>query len=185
MAEGAAPEGSAGPDDEPEQEPQQEATPAPVSAPIVMAIRCPDGHPNAPHARRCRICGKDVPPQSPAPMPRPPLGVLVASTGDRVVLDRDVVVGRAPRVPEGTPDEAQPHLLRVASPANDVSRNHVRVHLDGWQVKISDLGSTNGTVVTWPESEPIQLRPDAPRVVEPGTRVSLAADISFTYRLES
>jgi len=116
---------------------------------------------------------------------RPWLGVLRLSTGDVVSLDRGVLLGRAPKVSGDPTGPQRPHVLRLASPDNDISRNHAEVLLKGWQVMVRDLGSTNGTTVALPGQEPIRLRPNDPQVIEPGTVVTLADEISFTYEAES
>ncbi|MEP6629382.1 MAG: hypothetical protein ABJA89_02880, partial [Lapillicoccus sp.] len=106
------------------------------SGPSVLAVLCPGGHLNPPTAGRCRACGREVPDQEPFRTPRPPLGVLRLSTGDIVTLDRGVVMGRAPQAPPGLPPEVQPHVVRIASPERDISRNHVQVVVEGWQVLV-------------------------------------------------
>lgn len=118
---------------------------------------------------------------------RPALGFLRLSTGDVVSLDRGVLMGRAPKVnvdvdPTGP---QRPHVLRLASPDNDISRNHAEVFLAGRQVIVRDLGSTNGTTVALPGQEPIRLRPSDQQVIEPGTVVTLADEISLTYEVEA
>ena len=107
------------------------------------------------------------------------------SSGDVVSLDRGVLLGRAPKVSGDPTGPQRPHVLRLASPDNDISRNHAEVLLKGWQVMVRDLGSTNGTTVALPGQEPIRLRPNDPQVIEPGTVVTLADEISFTYEVES
>ena len=139
-----------------------------LDRPVVLAVLCPAGHPSPPHAGRCRICGREIPPQQPFPMPRPPLGVLRISTGGVVPLDRGVLLGRAPRVNEELPADQRPHLLRVGGPDRDISRNHAEVVLEGWHVLVRDLGSTNGTTVTLPGQEPVRLRPTEDQGIEPG-----------------
>ncbi len=64
----------------------------------VLAVMCGDGHPNAPHAANCRVCGVVIATSSPVSIRRPPLGILVFSNGERVVADRTVLIGRNPRV---------------------------------------------------------------------------------------
>ncbi|MEP6798448.1 MAG: FHA domain-containing protein, partial [Lapillicoccus sp.] len=151
------------------------------SRPSVMAVRCPAGHLNPPEAARCRQCAQEVAPQEPFPAPRPPLGVLRLPSGDVVTLDRGIVLGRAPRTSLDVPVASRPHVVRVASPQKDVSRTHLEVVLDGWQVLVRDLETTNGTLVTLPGEAPTPLLPDEPRVIAPGTRISLADEVELTY----
>jgi hypothetical protein len=110
------------------------------------------------------------------------LGVLKLSTGDVVTLDRGVILGRAPQPPDAnTPD--RPHVVRLASPGNDISRTHVEIKLDGWHVLVTDLDSTNGTTVTLPGETMRRLRPNDQQVIEPGTIVGLADEVTFTYEI--
>lgn len=153
------------------------------AGPVVLAVRCATGHYSAPHATRCRVCGQELPTQQPEPTLRPPLGLLRISTGDVVTLDRGVLVGRAPRSPQEADGADAPHLLRVASPDNEISRNHVEVVLDGWHVLVRDLGSTNGTTVTLPGSTPVRVRPDDQQSIEPGTTITLADQVSMVFEV--
>ena len=114
-------------------------------------------------------------------MPRPPLGVLRLSTGDVVTLDRSVLLGRAPKLGDGLAAHDRPHVVKVPSPERDVSRNHVEVILEGWHVLIRDLGTTNGTTVTLPGESPVRLRANDQQVLEPGSVVSMADEVSFTF----
>ena len=114
-------------------------------------------------------------------MPRPPLGVLRLSTGDVVTLDRSVLLGRAPRLADGHSAAERPHVVKVPSPERDVSRNHVEVILEGWHVLIRDLGTTNGTTVSLPGESPVRLRANDQQVLEPGSSVSMADEVSFSF----
>jgi hypothetical protein len=154
---------------------------AAVSGPSVLAVLCSSGHPTPPHSDRCRVCGAGIPPQEPFVMPRPPLGVLRLSTGDVVTLDRSVLLGRSPKAGEGLAATDRPHVVKVPSPERDVSRNHVEVVLEGWHVLIRDLGTTNGTTVALPGEQPVRLRANDQQVLEPGSVVSMADEISFTF----
>jgi hypothetical protein len=155
----------------------------PESGPLVLAVLCPAGHPSPPHAASCRTCGREIPPQQPFQTPRPPLGVLRLASGDVVSLDRGVLLGRSPKVNADLPVADRPHLVRVTSPENDISRNHVEVVLDGWHVLVRDLGSTNGTTVALPGQVPVRLRPGDQQVIEPGTIVTLADEVSVTFEV--
>ena len=166
----------------------QTADPEPAAAegaegdgPMVLSVRCSSGHHNAPHATRCRVCGQDLPSQQPEPTPRPALGQLRLSTGDVVTLDRGVLIGRAPRAADT--GAGSPHLVRISSPDNEISRNHVEIVLDGWHVLVRDLGSTNGTTVALPGSSPIRVRPGDQQTIEPGTTITLADQVSMVFEV--
>ncbi|HVT64507.1 MAG TPA: FHA domain-containing protein [Mycobacteriales bacterium] len=151
-----------------------------TTSPSVMAVRCGTGHLNPPHAATCRVCAGPIPAQDATAVPRPPLGVLAISTGAKVVLDRNVVLGRSPTHQAATD---RPHLIKLPNPSGDLSRNHVEVEIDGWHVLVRDLNSTNGTLVTLPGREPQLLRPEEHLPIPPGTRVALADDIYFVFEV--
>ena len=87
-------------------------------------------------------------------------------------LDAPVVVGRrptAPRVSTGAPVA----LVVVPSPTGEVSSSHVRVEQVGATVVVTDLRSTNGTVVTMPGRLPVTLRQGESSVALAGTIVDV------------
>jgi hypothetical protein len=149
--------------------------------PSVLAGYCPAGHLSPPHAPVCRICGASMPQQEAFEIARPPLGVVRLSTGDVVTLDRGVLLGRAPSEPAD--GDERPHLVKLASPENDISRNHAEIVLDGWHVFVRDLGSTNGTVVTLPGRAPTRLRANDLQLLEHGATVTLADEVSLTFEV--
>lgn len=158
------------------------APPPDKIGPAVPALICPAGHVNPPSEARCRRCGAALPPD-PVVVPRPVLGVLRLSAGDTISLDRNVIMGRNPKSDfPGADGEERPHVVRLPSDS-DVSRTHLRVTLDGWHVMVTDLNSTNGTLVTLPGREPEQLRPGQPVPIKPGTVVTLADGIDFRYEV--
>ena len=152
------------------------------SATMVVAARCAVGHLSAAYAGVCRVCGRPLPPQQPFEVARPTLGVLRLSNGDVVTLDRGVVMGRNPRLPAGFTGE-QPNLVKLNDPNKDISSQHLEVSLDYWHVLVTDLGSTNGTEVVLPGQPPVQLRPNDPMMIEPGSRVVVAGVLDFVYEV--
>jgi hypothetical protein len=154
---------------------------AATAGPLVHAVRCPRGHLNSPQSAICRECGVPLAEQDPVRVPRPVLGVLRLSSGDTVSLDRDVILGRSPQ-PTTQEGGSRPHLVRLTG-ANDVSRNHVSVELDGFLVLVRDLDSTNGTLVEIPGEEPQRLRVGDAVPVPPGTLITLADAVWFRYEL--
>jgi FHA domain len=158
-------------------------TPPDRIGPVVPALLCPSGHVNPPSGAACRQCGAPLP-HDPVPVPRPVLGVLRLSLGDVIALDRGVLMGRNPRTDfGGTDGEERPHIVKLPSAGGDISRTHLRVSLDGWHVLVTDLNSTNGTLVTLPGRDPQQLRPGEPVPMQPGTVVTLADGIDFRYEV--
>ena len=98
----------------------------------------------------------------PAPRGRP---VLISSTGERADLDGPVLVGRAPSTEN---DDADIALMKVHSPAHDISRSHAMIAPSRWGFDVIDMDSTNGTVVEHPDGEEIY--------VDPGRTVGISAE---------
>lgn len=169
-------------------EPAGPTTPPDRIGPVVPALICPNGHVNPPGGTSCRRCLAPLP-RDPVPVPRPPLGILRLSLGDVISLDRGVVMGRNPRTDvadiAGLDGEERPHIVKLSAADGDVSRTHLSVSLDGWQVLVTDLNSTNGTIVTLPGRDPQQLQPGEPTPIRPGTVVTLAEGIEFRYEVTS
>jgi len=111
---------------------------------------------------------------------RAPFGVLVFSTGERVIADRTIVLGRNPkRVDASTvrPGVADQRCVTVAG--RGVSRRHAVIHVDRWHAAIDDLGSSNGTWVTAPGRTPLPVRAGHPAELVPGAIVDLGGEVSF------
>jgi FHA domain len=157
-----------------------DALAAAADAPIVLGVYCKNGHFGDPKARSCVVCGVSRGRRGPAPQPgpRPPLGALVLDDGSALELSTDCVVGREPTLdPSVAAGEAQP--LGIVDAA--VSRVHARIHLDGWQVLLTDLGSVNGTRIRLPGKRSEQpLEPNVPVPLQSGTRV-LVGTQGFQY----
>jgi FHA domain len=149
-------------------------------APIVLGVYCKNGHFGDPNARSCVVCGVSRGRRGPAPQPgpRPPLGALVLDDNSALELSADCVVGREPTLdPSVVAGEAHP----LAIPDAAVSRVHARIHLDGWQVLLIDLGSVNGTRIRLPGKRSEQaLEPNVPVPLQSGTRV-LVGTQGFQY----
>jgi len=141
----------------------------------ILGLACPNGHLNDPSLPNCSTCGASLAglPPTLREGPRPPLGVLTLDDGSSYVLDQDFVLGREPQHdPEVVAGSARP--LKIADSEGVVSRRHLRVALNGWDIQVIDLGSANGTYVQYPgESQLHQLSPHHPIVVRFGTRVTM------------
>ncbi len=99
----------------------------------------------------------------------------VGSKTEPITLDRPCFVGRrpsSPRIISGT----APRLLRVPSPLKEVSATHLELRQMGSSVIVTDLRSTNGSVVMVPGSVPRKLRQGESVVVSPGTLVDIGDD---------
>jgi hypothetical protein len=147
-----------------------------------LAVSCAAGHLNPPHGDACRVCGQVIHTQKPNTVSSINLGTFRFSTGITVPVTRSMLIGRSPKV-SGAVDGQVPELDSVPSPSQDISRNHVEVHVEGWQVLVVDKGSTNGTVVILPNRDPQRLRPDEPFPLSIGARVSLADEVDFVFEV--
>ncbi|MCU1439928.1 MAG: hypothetical protein JWP85_925 [Rhodoglobus sp.] len=99
----------------------------------------------------------------------------VGERADSIPLDVPCYIGRrpsSPRVVSGT----APRLVRVPSPKREVSATHLEVRQLGSSVIVTDLRSTNGSIVMLPGSVPRKLRQGESVVVSPGTLVDIGDD---------
>jgi FHA domain len=116
---------------------------------------------------------------------QPPVAVarLTFSSGDVVEVDRVVLVGRAPaasRIP-ATPEP--PRLVSVPSPHQEISSTHVELRpgsgADLGLAVVTDLGSTNGTVLQQPGRPPEDLRPGVSVPVAFGAVIDLGDGVTI------
>ncbi|SEC47645.1 FHA domain-containing protein [Nocardioides exalbidus] len=149
------------------------------TTPTVLAVSCPLGHLTPPISPQCRVCHQRVAPQEPRRVDRPSLGGLRLPTGEVVPLDRGVIIGRKPAPATGSTD--WPHLVHLPSDHSFVSRRHLQIELDGWDVVARDLDSRGGTTIALPGREPQGMRPGEAYVLEPGTVIDLAHVYAVRY----
>lgn len=142
------------------------------TAPTVLAVSCPLGHLTPPISPQCRVCHQRVAPQEPRRVDRPSLGGLRLPTGEVVPLDRGVILGRKPAPAVGSTD--WPHLVHLPADHSFVSRRHLQIELDGWDVVARDLDSRGGTTIAPPGREPQRMRPGDAYVLEAGTVLDMA-----------
>ena len=153
------------------------APPAPPPGPTVEALVCPHGHPNPPDAARCQDCGVAIADRRTRTVAQPVLAVLRVTDGSEAPVDRTVLVGRAPA--ERGPGPVR--LLTVPSPSHDISRTHLQVAIEDWQVLVTDLHSTNGTLLVDPTGTSRRsLPPGQPVAVELGSVLELADGVAVT-----
>lgn len=146
--------------------PAAQATPDPQ----VMAVPCRNGHANPRGASSCRLCSEPVDSSNPRLIRRPVLAAVISNQGDGTDLVSGVVVGRSPdsaRGPHGS------YLMRVGSSGNDISRNHILITPNEWNIVLTDLHSTNGTLVRPPGEPEFELRDGRSVTVEIGTELLL------------
>ncbi|MEQ4717118.1 FHA domain-containing protein [Nonomuraea sp. B19D2] len=152
--------------------------------PLVYGVDCKNDHFNDPRSPYCAVCGIALVQRTLVPYkgPRPSLGVLILDDGTALPLESDYLLGRDPeRAPEVAGGSARP--AKVTSPDGSVSRRHLRVALDGWDVNLVDLGSVNGTQIQ-PPGDPnfYDIPPNEPVTIAPGTTVRVG--VSRTLRFE-
>lgn len=92
--------------------------------------------------------------------------------GARVELRGDTVVGRRPRVPQGSPGQVL--TLRLDDPKKMVSRSHALLQLDGEQLSVIDLNSANGSRVVSTDGTEIDCVPGQAVVVGDGWTIAFA-----------
>lgn len=107
---------------------------------------------------------------------------LSVSTGAEVPLDRPVLIGRAPESSRFSAG-VQPRLVTVPSPEQDISRTHVEVRAEGSSAVVTDLNSTNGTVVMQPGAPPRRLHAGEGASVPAGTLIDLGDDVKVSVHL--
>ena len=143
----------------------------------ILAVLCQNGHANPPNSNRCRVCGSPVARRVPQFVAGPVLAVLRVSDGSTAEVDRPVLIGRAPSGDRGS--SRSPRLMPVPSPNHDISRTHLEVAPKGWQIVVTDLNSTNGTVLVRPGAvDRQQLAPGEPVPVQLGSVIELGDGVS-------
>ncbi|OIQ92690.1 FHA domain protein [mine drainage metagenome] len=150
--------------------------PADISGPGVLSRYCGQGHPNAPHAVACRVCGGPIVGE-PRVGTRPALGRLRLGSGDTVDLDRSVILGRRPQAARVSQGDI-PRLVAVGG--KEVSRSHLELRLEDWNVLAVELGSRNGTLLLRPGQPPVRLVENNPVPVRSGDQFDLGEGIVVT-----
>ncbi|MGI8645773.1 MAG: FHA domain-containing protein [Nocardioides sp.] len=111
-----------------------------------------------------------------------PVAKLVLSNGEAVEVDRAVLVGRAPEARRFASNE-QPRLVTVPSPQQEISSTHLEVRpgsgADHGSAVVTDLGSTNGTVLVQPGLPPEDLQPGIAVQLIPGAIIDLGDGVTI------
>ena len=111
------------------------------------------------------------------------MGVLVFDDGSTYIVDADYLLGR---MPETDPRVVGGELraLPVEDPEAQLSRGHLVIKVDGWDVTAIDE-SRNGTLVAGPAEQAwSRLTPRRPLRLLPGTRVRVGGR-SFVFESPS
>jgi FHA domain len=111
-----------------------------------------------------------------------PVARLTFSSGDVVDVDRTVLVGRAPEA-RGPLATGQPRLVSVASPHQEISATHLEIRpgtgADHGSAVVTDLGSTNGTVLQQPGLPSEDLQPGIVVQLLPGALIDLGDGVTI------
>lgn len=111
-----------------------------------------------------------------------PVARLAFSHGESVDVDRVIIVGRAPEARRFTSTE-QPRLVTVPSPNQEISSTHLEVRpgsgADHGTAVVTDLGSTNGTVLLQPGLPPEELNPGIAVQLIPGAVIDLGDGLTI------
>ena len=123
-----------------------------------------------------------IPGQPPAPPVTQPVAKLMISDGQNVVVDRVILIGRAPEARRFTSTE-QPLLVAVPSRLHEISATHVEVRpgtgADHGSAVVTDMGSTNGTVLVQPGLGPEDLKPGIAVQLIPGAIINLGDGVTI------
>jgi hypothetical protein len=149
---------------------------------LVQGYLCSRGHLNDPRVLFCANCGIRMAERTGVlvPGPRPPLGLLVFDDGASFTLDEDYLLGRQPDVDKRVREGVMRPLV-IDDSGRLVSRAHLEITLQGWDVYITDTGTANGTLVATSKSQAYSaLVPGQPLRLPPGARVSIG-NRSFVF----
>jgi hypothetical protein len=111
-------------------------------------------------------------------------GVLAFSNGERIDIDRSILIGRNPKV-AGAVEGGLPHIMKFDGPGQGLSRTHAEVRIEAGEVLIEDLQSTNGTEVQLPGQQRRRLRGGEPVVIVPGTLIDFGDELHCTLESTS
>jgi hypothetical protein len=120
-------------------------------------------------------------PQAPSITSRP-VARLSFSSGETIEVDRAVLVGRAPEARRFTSTE-QPRLVTVPSPNQEISSTHLEIRpgsgADHGSAVVTDMGSTNGTVLVQPGLPAEDLQPGIAVQLIPGAIIDLGDGLTI------
>jgi hypothetical protein len=123
-----------------------------------------------------------IPGQPPAPSITRPVARLVFSSGETVEVDRSTLIGRAPEA-RRFPASDQPRLVTVPSPHQEISSTHLEIRpgsgADHGSAVVTDLGSTNGSVLVQPGLPPEDLQPGIAVQLLPGALIDLGDGLTI------
>lgn len=116
--------------------------------------------------------------EAPTVAGRADVALRVPGVEGLVPLDAPVVIGRRPGASR-VPEHPAPRRIVVPADRQGVSGRHARIEQLGESVVVTDLGSSNGTVVHLPAGPLLRLRPGESCVVLPDSIVALGDGIDI------
>jgi len=164
------------------QEPPFQEVAEPDTAETPAPDRDHDGLTQAGTSDPAHVPPPGIPGQPPAPdVVARPVAKLVFSSGETVEVDRTVLVGRAPEAQRASSEN--PRLVTVPSPQQEISSTHLEVRagsgVDHGSAVVTDLGSTNGTVLVQPGLAPEDLQPGITVQLIPGAIIDLGDGVTI------
>ena len=164
------------------QEPPFQEVAEPDTAETPAPDRDHDGLTRAGTGEPAHVPPPGIPGQPPAPdVVARPVARLVFSSGETVEVDRTVLVGRAPEAERASSEN--PRLVTVPSPQQEISSTHLEVRagsgVDHGSAVVTDLGSTNGTVLVQPGLAPEDLQPGLTVQLIPGAIIDLGDGVTI------
>lgn len=145
----------------------------------VTGVRCPQGHLNRMQTAVCAVCESAIDAGAPIEQGnRPTLGQLTFDDGTSYPLDRPYIIGRRP-------ESSAPGVgtIFLDDERHMVSKRHAEIRITGWDVKIVDLDSSNGTKV-FPaggsNQQALRLRPNDEVILTLGSHVQIG-DRTFQF----
>ncbi|QIK75356.1 FHA domain-containing protein [Nocardioides piscis] len=111
-----------------------------------------------------------------------PVAKLIFSTGEVLDVDRVILVGRAPEAHRFASSDL-PRLVTVASPSHEISSTHLEIRpgagADHGMAVVTDMGSTNGTVLVQPGLPPEDLQAGIAVSLIPGAILDLGDGVTI------
>lgn len=105
---------------------------------------------------------------------------ILLSTGERIAIDRTIIIGRSPRAARVSLSDA-PRLVTVPSPQLDISRSHLELRREPGAITAVDLRTTNGTMLCRADADPVKLRSGEPTVVVSGDVLDIGDGVTLTF----
>jgi hypothetical protein len=153
------------------------ATP-PSGGELVLAVACPAGHVSPTTATFCTRCGGELGSQAQW-LPRPPLGMLRASTGQAVELTGVILVGRRP-ISDRVVGHQVPTLFVLAGASRHISRTQLEIRVEGWTILGRNVSNSNEVPLRRPGEPEVNLARSALLPLAIGDVLDLGDGIHLT-----